>query len=754
MAGQSHHGQLPGFGLYQRLFRWGGLLKPESPVGSQCALPGLDEPAEISWDAVGIPSVKAATMADAFRIQGYLHGRLRGFQMDFFRRMPAGELAELLGPETLPYDTFMRRLNLRHWAEVSRNAWSQAAQEMVQAYSDGVNAAWRQGPPAAEYRFLKSSPRPWEPLDTSLLTYFLSWALNGIWTSKWAFDQLDRDHDAFAWLFADIPGTPDTTIIPGTGKPSSWGGLGIGSNNWVVSGSRTKDGFPLLANDPHLMPQLPSIWFQMALAGGDLDVQGVSLPGAPGIIIGQNRTIAWGVTNVEPDCQDLYRIHMENEQEYRLDGIITTLASRQEVFKVRGQADQVMTLEESHAGPIIHQESDGSRIAFNWTGLGPVTTVDALMGINLAQDWERFVQALELWTVPAQNFVYADRQGHIGFIIGGLVPTRPQGSILGCADGNTRASLWTGQVPWAEMPRLFDPPEGYIVTANNAVQGAASQPFMARNSLGYRAQRIIELIEATEKHQDQSLAAIQTDVLSEPLRQLAERLRQEPALPKSWRTPLESFDGTAHAGAVAPTLLYLWATAAVPDAVKDALSQPFFPGMVPGTPGTHPYPENFWGLLGERLLPLVLAHYDHLDHHTAFQTAEARGREAFGQDISQWTWGRAHQTTLFHPFIQVKAVRPVFGRQPLATPGDFYTPYQAAFPVDPALAWPRSIAYQPSYRQILHVQDPSQSRFMHLTGQSGHPLSNHYDDLIHPYLAGETRPIGPTHHITRCVPRP
>ena len=750
---QSANWRLPGYPLNRWLFGLMGLMKPESQMPASLDLAGLEGPAEIAWDTYHVPSIKAASLLDAIRVQGYVHGRMRGFQMDFLRRMPAGELAELLGPEVLPYDTFMRRLNLRRWAEAAVDNLNPDAQAVLQAYTDGVNQAWRNGDKAPEYRFLKAEPRPWMPVDTSLLTYFLSWELNGIWGYKWAYDRFHDDPVLYEWLFAAIAGSPSTTIIPDTGTPVPFGGLGIGSNNWVVSGDRTQDGKPLLANDPHLMAQLPSIWFQIAIEGGPLNVQGVSLPGAPGIIIGQNPSIAWGVTNVDPDCQDLYRIRMENDTHYRLDDSLETLSVRDEVLKVRGQADIHLMCEESHAGPVIHQEEDGSRIALDWVGLRPSTTINALLGINQAHDWDTFVAALSEWTIPAQNFVYADREGHIGYVLGGLVPDRRLDAGAGCLDGNSRQSLSPKTVPWEEMPRVFDPPNGYIVTANNAVMGQEKRRFRSRDSLGYRAARITELVEATARHTPDSFAAIQSDIYSAPLATLSQRLLQESGLPPAWREILSAFDGQAKDSSPAPTLLYLWAMAAVPDTVHEMLSQPFFFDVAPATPGSHPFPENFWGLMGERLLPLLLARYDRLDKARAFREAEAKGRATWGGEPSTWAWGRAHRTELFHPFIQVKTVRPVFGRQALPTSGDYYTPRQAAFPVDPDLAWPRTVSYLPSYRQILKPGHMRESQFMHLTGQSGHPLSAHYDDLVAPYLRGETFPFGQPVLITHIAVR-
>ena len=744
---------LPGHGRMYSLYRLLGMIRPERRIPDRISVSGLTSPVSVEWDEAAVPSIRAASLLDAVRVQGWIHGRMRGFQMDLLRRMPSGTLSELLGPGGLPYDTFMRQLNLARWAESSRESWSPDVQRVLDAYADGVNQAWTSGPLAPEYRFLKLRPRPWTASDSSVLTYFLSWSLNSIWTGKWARDQIAPGSPADKWLFGPLTDLPTTTIIPNTGDAEPWGTLGIGSNNWVVSGGRTADGNPLLANDPHLAPQLPSIWFQNAVQGGDLDVLGVSLPGAPGIVIGQNRHIAWGVTNVDPDCQDLHRIHMQDETHYLLDGEMTELSTRVETIRVRGSADMTLTCEESHAGPVIYKERDGSRIALAWTGFAPIETVPALIDLNLAPDWESFRSALKRWTVPAQNFVYADKEGHIGYVLGGHVPERPEIRVLGVVDGNTRATLWTQMIDFEDMPQVFDPPQGFVVTANNGVEGhQGTHRIGARNSLGYRAQRIVELLESRPQHDVESFQEIQTDVFSKPLWQLAERLRAEPDLPSSWRPILEHFDGRADSNSPAPTLLYLWMMAAVPESVQNALKESFFPDVEPSQPGTHPFPENFWGLMGERLAPAVLTHYDELDRISAFSKAEQRAVAAFGPDMSQRHWGNAHPVLLFHPFTQVKAVEAVFGRKPVPVSGDFFTPLQTAFPVDPDLPWPRPVAYLPSYRQILKPGQPALSVFVHLTGQSGHPGSDHYDDLVTPYAAGMLKPVGHVAERTTFTP--
>ncbi|MDA8195106.1 MAG: penicillin acylase family protein [Thermaerobacter sp.] len=750
---------LRGFRRTSHLFTWLGILKPPPKMAKEVLVQeGLDHPVEVRWDEAGVPRIDAQSMFDALFAQGYLHGRERAFQMDLSRRVPAGQLAELVGESAVPYDHFMRRLNLSYWAKKASGTWTEDTRQCADAYVKGVNLAFGQNPLPPEYRFLKQALRPWTVDDSNLLVYQLAWTLNTIWTAKWGYEQVKEMREIREWLFGPLEGVPHITIIPGTGSPLAWGTIGVGSNNWVVDGAHSKNGTPLLANDPHLMPQLPSIWYEMFIEGGSLAAFGATLPGAPGIIIGQNHDLAWGVTNVDPDVQDLYRIHMESDGlTYMLDGEQTSLTQRQEIFQVRGKPDHVLPCYDSHVGPIIHEDVDGCKIALAWTGFQPLPIMQAILRLNRAHDWESFVNALAEWWVPAQNFVYADRDGHIGYACAARIPTRGNGPWVGCVNGNTKSTQWTGWVDWAEVPRMLDPAQGYAITANNAVVGPEADVFVfGRFSLGHRAKRIEALLTAEPLHDRDSFAKIQMDVYSAPLDQIAGKLRQWSALPENWRRLLASFDGQATSDSPAVTALYLFMLEALPRSLKEVLDQPFFYDVKPGVPGTHPFPERLWVLLGERIGPLVLSLWETIDLFTAVERATQTGKHWFGPDLAQWSWGKAHQAEGFHPFTQVKLLKPLFGRRNLPIAGDLYTPRQAAFALDPELPWPRLVSFMPSYRQIMLAARPEESVAVHLTGQSGHPLSAQYDNLLEPYLNGQFFPLGPgmkTHSWFRLRPK-
>ncbi len=731
--------RLGGYRLASLLASAIGIGRPPRPGASR--LEGLEAAVTVELDARAMPHLVAGSARDLFRAQGFMHGQDRGFQMDLARRFAAGSLAELVGEAALPYDRFLRQMDFRRHATAALAILPEQHRSWLAAYVEGVNQAWQTAPPAPEYRLLRQRPKPWREVDTLLVSYQLAWTLNTVWQTKWAVDQLTGQPEALALLFGQGP--LRETILPGTGPARSLGSAGVGSNNWVVSAQRTKTGGPLLANDPHLAPQLPSIWYQMWLEGGGFSVAGATLAGAPGVIIGQNQSIGWGLTNVNPDVQDLYRIQTEADGEsYLVDGAVHRLGRRQEHLAVRGRPDETLTCWDSIWGPVIYEEP-AAKVALAWTALQPLPVLSAVLKLNLAQDWTACQTALEDWWVPAQNLVYADRWGHIGYVLAGQLLAKPADWPVGVLDGNSRRHAWPGRVPMAKTPRLFDPPSGLIVTANNPVVGADHPvPVPGSFSAGGRARRIRQLLEASDRHDAESFGRIQMDVLSEPMLAVSRRLAEEEALPAGWHDALINFDGMVRAEAVAPTLCHLFAQHAVPEPLGQLLARPFFPAVEPGPPDTHPFPERWWSLAGEEMLPWLLAHWP-ADPGRVLQAADQDGRRWFGADHSSWRWGEAHQAVAFHPLGEVALTRPLFGRRALAMPGDEATVLQAAFSLDASLPWPRRVLVMPSYRQVLDLAERAHSTAVHLTGQSGHCRSAHYDDLFASWREGIRFPLGP-----------
>src|SRR6185369_9962647 len=442
----------------------------------------------ISRDRRGIPYIEAANDRDLYFAQGYATTSDRLWQMDFLRRTARGELAEILGPDALEIDKLHRIYGFRNVAERLFERASISTRNALESYAACVNAFIKSESLPLEFHVLKYQPKNWTAID--------SLALGKLFAEKLSFT---ADADLLRALMSDLPLekyaallpeispldiTPDghdarhgnksghqprakfndleislfTELLKATNRSrAATGGDGqVGSNSWVVSGERTVSGKPLLASDPHLPPTSPSIWHITHLSAGDLRVCGVSVPGVPGVMIGHNERIAWGITNLCPDVQDLYIEKLGNAE------------VRREEISVRGLQNEVVTLDVkvTRHGPIVI-EKDSIGLALCWTAFDTeIIDFDTFLAINRARNWAEFTTALSGYGGPPQNFTYADTDGHIGYYCAGRIPVRKTGDGSVPYDGTTNDGEWLGYIPFADLPHAFNPPAAQVVSAN------------------------------------------------------------------------------------------------------------------------------------------------------------------------------------------------------------------------------------------------------------------------------------------------
>lgn len=491
-------------------------------------LPGLGARATVRFDARGVPTIEAATLLDAFRVQGFLVARERLFQLELQRRAAEGRLSELVGKAALPLDRAHRLYGFRQVAEAAVPLLPADERAQLEAYAAGVNAfiASHRGRWGLELQLLGVTPAPFSgqhALEVMLLMHedlSSGWnqelrklALRGLSPAQLRFMEpqvTDRDvlvvpddppgraGDAAQLFIAASPGTPASSPGPKVPEvPEIAGGDAapdVGSNNWVVAGARAKGGKPLLANDPHLGLSAPGLWMPMRIELPGRFIQGVALVGIPGITLGQNDRIAWGFTNLGTDVADLFHEPATGE--------------RVEEIAIKGAAPELLRVKLGKHGP---QWREG--YSLQWAPLDPRNLRAPIAAIDTATDWTSFNAAIDGFTGPAQNIVYADIDGHIGYRASGLVPLRPAGD-----DGSLprEGSLdWSGYVPQAEMPRVLDPPAGYIATANQRVIGSAfKHPVASEWGSPVRAHRIADLIERAGKLDRAGMEAIQLDVVA------------------------------------------------------------------------------------------------------------------------------------------------------------------------------------------------------------------------------------------------
>lgn len=734
---------------------------------------GIDGPIEIVRDADGVPHIYATTDHDAFYGLGYVHAQDRLWQMEMNRRIGAGRLSEILGEATLSIDKFQRTMGYYRAALTDLEVVEPRNRQALEAYAAGVNQWLAEGhtlPP--EFILLGVTPEPWQPADSLVWQKMMSWDLGGNYDLELLHQQLAQALGAerAAQLLPDYP-AEGVNILAGMTLNAEGaaalleidralegsfarGGRESGSNNWVIAGSRTETGMPILADDPHLGTSIPSIWYLAEMQGDRLHAIGSTFPGLPAIVIGHNERIAWGVTNVGPDVQDLYieRINPANPNQYEVDGAWQELEIHEELIFVDGEEEPLRWAARStRHGPLVSDVSDmGLTLALQWTALKPGdTTLDAFMGINYAANWDDFMAAMEQYVTPSQSFVYADVDGNIGYYAPGVIPIRAEGH-----DGTVPVPGWAseyewqGAIPFTELPHAFNPPEGYIATANNRVVDD-SYPYLLGTDWAppYRAERIVEMIEQLSSNGEtismDDVAAMQADQESTQVRVLLpfllsvtpadERQQQAIAL-------LQEFDGVMRMDSAPAAIYQAWMIHLERALFEDDLRVSLFEEM-----STRANPLFLTNVLNDpvqgaawcdNVLSAPVETCSETAKH-ALDNALDDLSERMGADLSRWRWDRVHITQYPHnPFSQVSYLKGIFHRT-IPNGGDRYTVNVA--PIN--LTNPYVQTHSPGYRHIIDLSNIAASRFMITTGQSGNVLSNHYDNLIRRHRDVEYLPM-------------
>jgi penicillin G amidase len=775
-------------------------------------LPSLSAPVEIYRDTLGIPYIYASNTYDLFFAQGFVHAQDRFWQMDFWRHVGSGRLSEMFGESQVETDQFLRTLG---WARVAAQEIDQMDPEsyaILQAYADGVNAYLAQGQGSAlslEYAVLGLinsgyRPEPWQVLNTLTYAKMMAWDLGGnmdgeitraILAQTFTAEQMQdfyapypEDHPVIVSGFqpnamnegstTDISGLPQLypMLVSILHKSQSLRDLlgsaseGLGSNSWVISGALTGTGMPILADDPHLGIQMPSIWYENGLhctpksKDCPFEVVGFSFASAPGVVIGHNEAIAWGVTNLGPDVQDLYveKINPVNPYQYQVNGQWVDMEVVQETILVAGGDPIPLEVRYTRHGPIISgvygrledftekvgltAEGEVYALALRWTALEPSNTFRSILKYNQAQNWDEFREAMTDFEVPSQNFVYADIQGNIGYQAPGKIPIRANGDGSLPVPGWTDEYEWVGFIPFDELPYAFNPPEGYIVTANNAVIDLDYPYFISKDwDRGYRAQRIVEMIE--ERSEPFDLAYIQVmhgDNKSLNAAALVPVLLEVPLDEPRLQEVLQIFQGwdyqTHMDSASAALFEVFW---------KHLLELGFnddFPEDYPATGG------SVWFLLAERLIDQPQsAWWDHQEtlevetrddiFYQAFASAVVELESLQGKDASKWNWGDLHTVTFVNQTLGrsgPSVVKALFNRGPFRTSGSYSVVNNTGWI---ASTGSYEVRVVPSLRMIVDLSDLSNSISTNTTGQSGHAYHPNYINLADEWRTIQYHPM-------------
>ena len=732
------------------------LRRSYATVEGESRLLGLDAMAEVERDANGVPHIYAQTSHDLFYLQGYVTASDRLWELEFLRRIGQARLSEIFGRATLETDKFVRTVG---WYRAARREAEELAPEtraVLDAYADGVNkfVETHRDTPPLEFLVLGVSWEPWRAADTVVIGKLMAWDLSGNWQSELARANVAArlGPEALRVLFPDLPpatpaifATDEGAIarVPGAEQLDELLGRAtrseIGSNNWVVSGARTTTGAPLLANDPHLGVRNPSIWYLAHLAGAGFDVEGFSIPGTAGVVIGHNARIAWGVTNLGADVEDLYveRQDPGDPRRFRFkDAFEPGLVLRDEI-RVKGEAPVPLEIVETRHGPVITPVTSGVKetLALRWTALEPGHLLDALIRLDRASSWQEFRDALRLWDVPGQNFVYADVAGHIGYQATGKIPIRASGDGTMPVAGWDGQHEWTGFIPFDALPSRLDPPEGLIVTANQRVADDYPYFISAEFNPGFRAQRIRQLLREKDKLSADDFARIQMDATDVSAERFLAFLRGMPV--KSARATkaqalLRDWDGTMLAELAAPAIFQSWLLHLAQRTFKDKLGDDLYQGYLADFARPALYdmvrtPDHPWFV--------VLADPIHRgrDELAAIALEDALDELAakLGPDLTSWQWGKLHTITFDHP---LGAVLPqVFNIGPFPNRGAPHTVDNG--PYDPRK--PYAQTGHPSLRMIVDLSDLDASQVIYPTGQAGQPFAKHWGDLTRRYLDGQ-----------------
>ena len=749
-------------------------------------LAGLKQPVDVYFDDHGIPHIYAESWPDAARVLGYLHARDRLWQMDLFRRQALGTLAEVFGPSQVESDTLMRQLGIRAGCE---KLWSSPAiparmREELAAYADGVNAYLKQvgdkGLPAF-FKLLAYKPAPWSPVDTLAFSKYMGWDQSGTMDDLWlgamveklgpaAVEQLwplERPYEVPTVKHQANRKVPPAAaaLVPRPGEAkiylaayerlnrAGWFGRGMsfGSNNWAVDGTKTVSGKPILCSDPHLGFHLPAIWYACHLSVKGENLAGVSFPVGPGIVIGHNDKIAWGITNMQSDAVDFFveTIDPHDPQKYRHRGQWKSLARTRDEIKVRGQSPRQLQIERSVHGPIIHRE--GRTLSMAWTGLGPTTEPVALWRISHSRNLPEFLAACDLLICPCLNMAYADVDGNIRIHPCGSLPLRMPGQGRIPMDGASGDNDWAAMIPRRELPLSINPPEHYVASANGRPAALGYPNYLGWMwDVSYRTRRINELLARADKLTPESMRALQYDAHDKaaeaflPILLAAVRstLGGDAADPVAQRVlaALSDWNYEASVDSPAPLLWLRWLSSYRDGVWQDewtsrGIEQPHgswgFSGINRREPTlevleflTREFPDSPW--FDDRTTPQRETRDDII--RRSFKQMVASIKKDFGDDPSGWRWGKINR-------LKIDSLSGVaaFGRAGTPVRGTSFTlnPGSDIGTVDGGASW----------RMIVDLSDPHHSQGVFPGGESGNPQDVHYDDQIALWAAGGYLPL-------------
>lgn len=723
-----------------------------------CSIAGLENKVALIFDKRGVPHIFGESELDVFTAIGYVHARDRLWQMDIQYRFPAGRLAEVFGKQILATDIEQRKLGLLLTAQriASSLNTNRIEYKILTAYTSGVNHFINQlsyGNYPFEFKLLNYAPESWtieKTVMVNVMMGYLSRTMDDFHFSRLQqiFSQQELEELFPAFSPSTCPIIPEnepgklskdsTEAEQSLSHTSSFNGHpheyrfgdkisldreGFGSNNWVVAGSKTTTGKPILANDPHLSLELPSVWYEAQLNCPEFDVYGVTLPGAPFVIIGFNRHIAWGMTNCGWDVTDFYRETFDNERHdrYLYNGSWQPVQKIPQVIQIKDAPDTTIILEYTHRGPIIAQNNEF--FSMQWTGNQSNFDGIAVYWLNKAKNYDDYRNALKSYGCPAQNFIYADITGNIAMTCAGKNPVRKHGLGRSIADGANDRAEWISYTPFNQLPSSLNPKQGYLASANQQPINQP-QPYFGWNwPTGYRARRINALLKKHDRLDPKDMMKYQTDAYA---------IRAEVFVPFILQAGGQQADSLKN-GVIDSMLYYLenWDYEHRKDEVGATIFDLFMVNFEKRSWLDH-FSEGRFFLPRESYLQHLTANAplsrwfddiktpaqenrDDIIRSSLLETKDQLIKE-FGAVVSNWKWERYHQTRIPH----LSRLKPL-GVDPFPNNGGFGTLN---------VGYGRINSFGPSWRMIVSLEQPIRAWGVYPGGQSGNPASKHYIDFL------------------------
>ena len=755
-------------------------IRKSFPITSgTIVISGLDQEVSVSRDEFGVPHIEATNEHDLMFATGFVHAQDRLWQMDLSRRAGEGRLSEIFGGATVPFDRLFRIVGIRRICEEIDKSLSPSSRNRLQWYADGVNAfiATHKGKYPVEFDLLRYDPEPWEPVHSIIVGKMMAWQLNLSWWTDLTYGAL-LERVGLAKTLEIYPSFPVDVapiVLSGSAKVSGMleflktaqlfvefqgaeGMLG-GSNAWVIAPSLSASGKVILANDTHLQLQVSSTWYELHLRAPGYDVSGMSLAGVPGVVAGHNQHIAWGLTNVMADDADFYieKIDSSDPTQYEYDGALRPIQTREEEIHVKGDSIVPVLIRSTHHGPIVTDISASLQqvqypfvASMRWTGSEISDEVEAFNTIDRATNWDGFIGGVKQFTGPGQNFVYGDTDGNIGYWCGVKLPIRATKQSVFPQPGWTSATEWKGFVPFDKLPHLYNPPEGFIATANNKIADD-SYPYHI-SDLWEPPSRIVRLrevlgrrdvfsVEDFERLQNDKFSYLAKELVPIILAACRDNTRNGPDEQQVFEY-LHNWNFVFAKEDIATAIFQELFVKLLENIYKDEMGDELYHDFVilanvPIRVTTRLLHERTSSWFDDVRTEVAETRDDII--RKSLQEAIAALKDRFGTEMKMWRWGDLHTVTLRHPFSLgfPKPLNKLFMIGPFPYGGGPTTLVSGNYSYNN----PFEVTVGASFRMIVDFARPQEAKRVLPTGQSGQVLHKHFDDQTQLWLNGAYRTV-------------